>query len=179
MPAPGSHDPAHVLARFEAATAELEALLAPLPVSRLQTEVHPAGWTLAQVIHHIADGDDLRKACILAGLGEAAPAFGLEWYWSVPQDRWSQSWHYADRPIADSLALLRANRSITATLLAMTARWWERQVAIRSRSGELETTTLLDVVASQADHALQHIDEIRQALTLPSADQAADHPTAG
>ena len=179
MSAVGSPDPAQVLARFEAAPAELEALLSDLPASRLQTQAHPGGWTLAQVIHHIADGDDLWKAFILAGLGETAPVFGLEWYWCVPQDRWSQSWRYAARPIDDSLALFRANRSITTTLLATTARWWERQVAIRSTSGALETTTPLDVVGGQADHALQHIDEIRQALTLPPADQAAHLPTVG
>jgi len=178
MSAAGSSDPAEVLTRFKAAPSELEALLADLPASKLQTEAHPGGWTLAQVIHHIADGDDLWKACILSGLGEASPVFSLEWYWSLPQDQWSQSWLYASRPIADSMALFRANRSITATILAGTARWWERQVAIRSRGGALETTTLLEVVEDQADHALQHIEEIRQALTPPPADQAASRPSA-
>ncbi len=169
-------DPAGVLTRFKAAPSELEALLGDLPAGRLQTEAHPGGWSLAQVVHHIADGDDLWKACILAGLGEATPVFGLEWYWSLPQDQWSQSWHYASRSIADSLALLRANRSITATILARTAHWWDRQVTIRSRSGELKTTTLLDVVEGQAEHAMQHIEEIRRALAPQPGDQAGSHP---
>jgi uncharacterized damage-inducible protein DinB len=173
-----SPDPTEVLARFKAAPSELEALLADLPAGRLQTEAHPGGWTLAQVAHHIADGDGLWKTCILAALGEAAPVFSLEWYWSLSQDQWSRSWHYASRPIADSLALFRANRSISATILARTARWWERQVTIKSRSGELETTTLLDVVGDQADHALQHVEEIRQALAPPPGDQAARLPAA-
>jgi hypothetical protein len=176
MSTAGPLDPAEVLARFEAAPFELEALLGDLPASRLQTEAHPGGWTLAQVIHHIADGDDLWKACILAGLGEAAPVFSLEWYWSLPQDQWSRAWLYASRPVADSLAVFRANRSITAAILAGTAHWWELQVTIRSRGGALETTTLLDVVVDQADHARQHIEEIRQALASPPADQAAILP---
>jgi hypothetical protein len=178
MSTAGSPDPAEVLARFKGAPSELEALLGDLPASQLQTEAHSGGWTLAQVIHHIADGDDLWKACILAGLGEAVPVFSLEWYWSLPQNQWSQAWLYASRPIADSLAVFRANRSITATILAMTARWWERQVAIRSRGGALETTTLLDVVGDQADHALQHIEELRQALAPPLGDQPASLPAA-
>ncbi len=172
MSTAGPSEPAEVLARFVRAPSELEALLADLPAGQLQTEAHPGGWTLAQVIHHIADGDDLWKACILAGLGEASPVYSLEWYWSLPQDQWSQSWRYASRPIADSLALFRANRSITATILAGTARWWERQVSIRSNSGALETTTLLEVVGDQADHALQHVEEIRLALAPPPGDRA-------
>lgn len=173
-----SPDPDEVLVRYKAAPFKLEALVGDLPASQLQSEAHPGGWTIAQVIHHIADGDDLWKACILAGLGEAVPVFGLEWYWSFPQDQWSQSWHYASRPIADSLAMFRANRGITSAILARTARWWERQVTIRSRSGELETASLLDVVGGQADHAMQHVEEIRQALTAPLRDQAAGLPAA-
>ena len=171
-------DPTGILTKFKAAPSELEALLADLPAGRLQAEAYPGGWTLAQVIHHIADGDDLWKACILAGLGGTAPVFGLEWYWSLPQDQWAQAWHYASRPIADSLAVFRANRSITATILAGTARWWERQVTIRSSRGELETTTLLEVVAGQADHAMQHVEEIRQALAPPAGDRAAGRASA-
>jgi hypothetical protein len=164
-------DPAEVLARFQAAPAELEALLSDAPPGRLELAAHPGGWTIAGVAHHIADGDDLWKACILAGLGDAVPVFSLEWYWSLPQDKWSQRWRYAGRAVADSLAMFRANRSITATLLAMTPRWWTREVAIRWKNGELETTVLLDVVESQADHAMQHIEEIREALARPTGDE--------
>jgi len=166
-----SPDPAEVLSKFQAAPSELEALLSDVPPSRLELEAHPGGWTIAEVAHHITDGDDLWKACILAGLGDAVPVFSLEWYWSLPQDKWSQWWHYASRAIADSLAMFRANRSITATMLARTPRWWAREVTIKSRNGELETQTVLDIVESQADHAMQHIEDIRKALAL-AADPA-------
>jgi hypothetical protein len=172
-----SPDPAVVLTKFNAAPPELEALLSDLPPSQLQIEAHPGGWTIAQVAHHITDGDDLWKACILAGLGEAVPVFGLEWYWSLPQDKWSQCWHYASRPIDDSLGMFRANRRIIATILARTPRWWARQVTIKSRSGDLETIALLDVVESQANHAMQHVEEIRKALAPPPRDEGASRPT--
>jgi hypothetical protein len=164
MPKEISPDPAAVLARFQEAPCELEALLADAPRGRLELAAYPGGWTIAEIAHHIADGDDLWKACIFAGLGDAAPVFSLEWYWSLPQDQWAQRWRYAGRAIADSLALFRANRSITATMLAGTPRWWEREVTIQFGDGELETQTVLDVVESQADHAMQHIEDIRRAL---------------
>jgi hypothetical protein len=166
-----SPDPAKVLSKFQAAPSELEALLSDLPASQLQVEVHPGGWTIAEVVHHITDGDDLWKACVLAGLGEAVPVFSLEWYWSLPQDKWSEWWHYASRAIPDSLAMFRANRSITATILSRTPRWWTRQVTIKSGNDELETQTVLDVVESQADHAMQHIEEVRKALAPPPGDE--------
>jgi len=165
-----SPDPAEILSKFQSAPLELEALLSDVPLSRLELKAHTGGWTIAEVVHHITDGDDLWKACIIAGLGDAVPVFSLEWYWSLPQDKWSQWWHYAWRPIADSLAMFRANRSITAAMLSGTPHWWAREVAIRSRSGELEMETLLDVVESQANHAMQHLEEIRRALPPPRSD---------
>ena len=166
-----SLDPAEVLFKFQAAPSELEALLSHLPPSRLELEAHPGGWTIAKVAHHLTDGDDLWKACILAGFGDAVPVFSLEWYWSLPQDKWSEWWHYPSRAIADSLAMFRANRSITATILAKTPRWWAREVTIKLRNGELETQTVLDVVESQANHATQHIEDIRRALAPPPSDE--------
>jgi hypothetical protein len=166
-----SPDPAEVLSKFQAAPSELEALLSDVQPSRLELEGHPGGWTIAEVVHHIADGDDLWRACILAGLGDAVPVFSLEWYWSLPQDKWSQWWHYASRALADSLAMFRANRSITAAVLANTPRWWEREVNIKLKNGGLETQSVLDVVESQADHAMQHIEEIRKALAPPPGNE--------
>jgi len=166
-----SPDPAEVLSKFQAGPSELEALLSDVPPSRLEQEAHPGGWTIAEVVHHVTDGDDLWKACILAGLGEAVPVFSLEWYWSLPQDKWSQWWHYASRAIADSLGMFRANRSITAAMLARTPSWWAREVTIRSRNGELETQTVLDVVESQANHAMQHFEEIRRSLAPAPSDE--------
>ena len=166
-----SPDPAESLSKFQAAPSELEAVLSDVPARQLEVETHPGGWTVAEVAHHITDGDALWKACILAGLGEAVPVFSLEWYWTLPQDKWSQRWHYASRPIADSLAMFRANRSITAAILARTPRWWGRQVTIKWSDGELETQTILDVVESQATHAMQHIEEIRQVLAPPPSDE--------
>jgi uncharacterized damage-inducible protein DinB len=166
-----SRDPAEVLSKFQAAPSELEALLCDLPSSYLERELYPGGWTIAEVAHHIADGDALWKACILAGLADAVPVFTLAWYWSLPQDKWAQRWHYASRAITDSLAMFRANRRITATSLARTPHWWGRQVTIEWSDGELETQTILDLVESQADHAMQHIEEIRQALAPSPGDQ--------
>ena len=177
MPKGNSQHPEEVLSKFQAAPSELEALLSDVPPSRLELKAHPGGWSIAEVVHHITDGDDLWKACILAGLGDAVPVFSLEWYWSLPQDKWSERWHYSSRAIADSLAMFRANRSITATMLARTPRWWAREVTIKSSNGGLETETILDVVESQADHAMQHVEEIRKSLAPAPGDEGASRPT--
>jgi hypothetical protein len=165
-----SSDPAQVLSKYLAAPSQLEAVLSSVAPGKLKLEAHPDGWTIAELAHHITDGDALWKACIFAGLGEATPVFSLEWYWSLPQDKWSQCWHYADRDISDSVAMFRANRSITATTLSRIPSWWERQVAILSRDRAVERHTILDVVESQANHAIQHIEEIKQALARSPTD---------
>ena len=153
-----------VLSKYRAAPGELAAALTNVTPDQLEAEAHPGGWTIRELVHHITDGDDLWKACILAGLGEATPEFTLQWYWSLPQDKWSQWWLYGDRAVGDSLDMFRANRSIVAATLSRTTNWPARTVKIRSRDGTLKTETLLEVVRSQADHAMQHIEEIKQAL---------------
>lgn len=49
-----------------------------------------------------------------------------------------------------------------------TPRWWDRRFRMKSRDGELETISLLEVVESQADHVMEHVVEIRKAPGPPS-----------
>jgi uncharacterized damage-inducible protein DinB len=172
-------DPARILSRYRAAPSLLAAALEHVRPRQLQVDVYTKGWTVADVVHHIADGDALWKQCILAGLGEAVPVFSIDWYWSLPQDSWSRRWLYRDRSIADSLALFRANRSITSAALAGTPDWWARPVRIRWEDGGVEDQTILEVVLSQADHALQHVGEISNALTRAAGLDEADAGRAG
>jgi len=93
------HDPAAILARYIDGVAQLEAAIVGLTESDLDIAQAAGRWTIRQIVHHVIDGDDLRKVCIKAALGNSEGIFSLQWYWDKSQDEWVESWDYAGRAI--------------------------------------------------------------------------------
>ncbi|MBU0496078.1 MAG: DinB family protein [Chloroflexi bacterium] len=154
-------DPATVLASYAAGPAQLRAAIAGLSELDLDLALSADSWTIRQIVHHLADGDDIWKTCIKAALGNPDAAFSLPWYWDIPQDEWVQHWHYAGRAVEPSLALLEANRAHMVQLLEQVPGAGERRVVILDPDGEEHETTVGWVVAMQARHVAGHIDDIR------------------
>jgi uncharacterized damage-inducible protein DinB len=149
-----------IIARFADGPAQLEQALTGLHDADLDAPPVQGGWTIRQIVHHIADGDDLWKACIKAALGNEQGEFTLEWYWVVPQDIWADRWAYAGRSIDVSLALFKANRAHVTQLLAHVPDAWSRSISLRKPSGETTRLTVGAVVEMQADHLQHHVHRI-------------------
>ena len=153
-------DPQAILARFADGPAQLEAALAGLSDAELDLAPADGGWSIRQIAHHVADGDDLWKACIKAALGNSSGEFTLQWYWGVPQDTWAESWHYAGRAVEPSLALFRASRDHIVQLVERVPGAWERSIMLRRWDGQQERISVGDVIEMQAAHAMSHIRDI-------------------
>ena len=67
-------DPETVLTRYREGPALLERTLAGLTAAELDAPPRQGGWTIRQIVHHVADGDDLWKVGLKAALGEARHA---------------------------------------------------------------------------------------------------------
>lgn len=149
------------LERYAAGPDHLEAALADLHESDLDSTREPGTWTVRQIVHHIVDGDDIWKVCAKAALGNPEAVFSLEWYGERPQDEWARCWNYADRAIQPSLALFRANRHCMVRLLEQVPDALKCSVMVRWPHGGEERLTVSAIIEMQADHALHHIDCIR------------------
>jgi uncharacterized damage-inducible protein DinB len=156
-----SESPTAIVARYAEGPAQLEQALAGLQDADLDAAPVQGGWTIRQIVHHIADGDDLWKVGIKAALGNEQGEFTLEWYWVVPQDTWAERWAYAGRPIDASLALFKATRAHVTQLLAHVPDGWSRSITVRKPSGEATRLTVGAVVEMQADHLQHHLRRIR------------------
>lgn len=157
-----SQDPAVTLAEYARGPEQLESIVAGLSDEALDSGPVGGGWTIRQIVHHIVDGDDLWKMCIKAALGNDHARFGLPWYWDIPQERWAESWRYAERAIEPSLALLRANRAHILQLLDGIPGAWERLITVDWSSGQSDEGTIGDVIAMQAQHVCGHVEDIRR-----------------
>ena len=155
-----SADPLAVLARYADGPAQLDAALVGVNQGGLDLGPAQGGWTIRQIVHHIADGDDLWGACAKMALGSQT-GFSLQWYWARSQDEWAEVWHYAERAIEPSLTLFRANRAHIVQLVEQVPDAWNCRMRVQMPDGSERSVTVGEVIAMQARHVLGHIADIR------------------
>ena len=153
-------DQKKILELFKQGPRILENALADLSDNELDYVPSNGGWTIRQIVHHIADGDDLWKASIKIALGNEQAEFTLQWYSALPQVEWAKRWSYENRSIDVSLALLRAIRGHILQLLEYAPDGWTKSVQFRNSSGEIEVVPVGFVIQMQADHVVHHVDRI-------------------
>jgi uncharacterized damage-inducible protein DinB len=158
MEAPADKDA--VIARYREGPDLLEKAVAGLTDAELDTPYREGGWTVRQIVHHLADGDDIWKMGIKQALGNDRSEFPMDWYRAVPQDTWPDSWGYAQRPIGKSLALLRAIREHVIQLIEHTPDAWTRAVGYRNPNDEIEMVPVGFIIEMQADHIPHHVKQI-------------------
>lgn len=159
MNAPDDQD--SVLARFRRGPALLEHALDGVRDAELDAVPSRGGWTIRQIVHHLADGDDLWKLGIKVALGNDLGEFSLDWYRTQPQEAWAEKWAYANRPLDVSLALLKASRAHIEQLLGQVPDGWHRSVSFRKPDGNIERVPVGAIVGMQADHVEHHVKQIR------------------
>jgi len=156
-----NEDQEQTLARFKEGPALLEQAVLGLRVNELDAKPSAGGWTLREIIHHIADGDDIWKMCIKMALGNDQAEFALGWYGAFPQVTWGERWAYGHRSIDISLALIKANREYLLQLLESIPDAWNRSVNVRLPKGDVERVSVGFIIQMQADHLLHHLARIR------------------
>ena len=149
-----AYNPNATLAQYADGPAQLEAVLMGLTESDLNLAQTTDTWTIRQIVHHIADGDDIWKICIKAALGNTEGLFSLQWYWDRPQTEWAENWRYTHRPIEPSLALFRANRHHIVELVQQTPNAWEKSIRIKRPQRKEARITIGDVLEMQARHVV-------------------------
>ncbi len=159
-----SENPERAIARFRKGPELLEQAVAELRDSQLDARPAAGGWSIREIIHHIADGDDIWKMGVKMALGNEEAEFDLGWYSCLPQTTWGERWGYSRRSIPASLSLLRASREHVIQLLAGTPEAWNRSIVVRTGKGEVERVSVGFVIQMQADHVMHHLERIRAIL---------------
>jgi uncharacterized damage-inducible protein DinB len=139
----------------------IEATIAGLPETALDLAPGPDAWSIRQILHHIADGDELWRLFVKRAQAQPGGEFTLEWYWTVPQDEWAHGWGYSERDVRLSLDVLRANRRQIVEMLRRSLSAWENSLLVRWPSGESRPVTVGDIVEMQTRHVAGHLDDIR------------------
>lgn len=149
-----------ILALYAEGPALLEAALNGLTEPDLNLSLADNAWSIRQIVHHLADGDDLWKTCIQAALGNNEGIFTLQWYWDKSQMEWSECWKYSSRSIAPSLALFRANREFIVDLLRQIPDAWDRSIQVQWPQRPMARISVGGVLEMQARHVVDHNKDI-------------------
>ncbi|SRR5579885_601220 len=149
------------LALYARGLDELDSVLEKLSEQELDLTRADEEWSIRQIVHHIADGDDLWTMAIKAALSNSGCLYRHDWY--TPDNVCAESLDYAGRAIEPAIALFRAHRAYVLQLVHHLPNAWERSIRFAwPWEPEPSQITVGRMIDSQARHALAHCDEIRQ-----------------
>lgn len=151
-----------LLERYRTGSDAVDAALADLDDTELDRRPSDDGWTARQVAHHLADSEAMAYTRLRRLVADADPR--IEGY---DEPRWAERLHY-DRPIRESIAVVRAVRAASLSLLeALTEEEWQRQ-GVHSQSGAYSVARWLEIYAV---HPHDHAAQIREAAGRAPADR--------
>jgi len=119
----------------------------------------PDGWSIRQIVHHLADGQTMWSVCMRLAIG--APGASMQFDWYPGNDPWSDRMHFTERGIGPSLALLQAFHQETSELLTLIPEGWDREVIIGVPGrGDERTYSVARIIDFTSEHFGEHLGEI-------------------
>ena len=147
-------DRAALMERYGAGAEAAEAALAGATDDELDRRPADGGWTARQVAHHLADSETMAYTRLRRLIADDDPI--IQGY---DEPTWAERLHY-ERPIAEALAVVRAVRTASLSLLrTLTPSEWER----RGRHSESGPYSVDDWLQIYAAHCHDHAAQIREA----------------
>ena len=146
---------ADLIRRYREGPAILAAAAAGATDAALDRAPADGGWTARQIVHHTADSEMTSAIRLRRLIAEDHPDLG-----AYDEELFARRLHYG-RPIAASLAAVRAARESTAEILDLLSEAdWRRA----GRHPEHASYTVEDWLRIYAVHCREHADQIRRAL---------------
>ena len=146
-------------AQLALAPGELRAAVAGLSPEQLDTAYRPGGWTVRQVVHHLADAQMNWYVRTKLTLTEDQPTI-------KPYDeaRWAETTEAIGGPIEPSLLLLEGLCERWAALFrSLTAGQWDRTM-VHPERGVLSLDGTLPMVVWHGQHHTAHITALRDRM---------------
>ena len=148
-------DRAALLERYRAGSDAVDEALAEITDAGLDRPAPGGGWTARQVAHHLADSEAMAYTRLRRLVADDDPVV-IQGY---DEPGWAERLHY-DRPIGESIAVVRAVRAASLALLeALTEDEWRRS-GTHSESGAYGVERWLEIYA---EHPHEHAAQIRAA----------------
>lgn len=140
--------------------ARLEYAIQNLDAAQLDTPYRPGGWTVQQLIHHVADSHINAYTRFKLGLTEDNPVIK-----PYDQDAWAELSDTHKLPVNISLTLLHALHARWFQLMVdLTEDQWQRTIRHPERRTEIKLWELLKSYAWHGKHHTAHILKLRERM---------------
>ena len=145
---------------IESFPSKIREAVAGLTDARLDTPYRPGGWTIRQVVHHVADSHLNSYIRFKLTLTEDTPA--IKPYF---EDRWAELPEAKSGPVELSLALLESLHKRWVTMLrAITPEQISRKFYHPEQKKEFSLEWLMSLYAWHCTHHLAHITELKNRM---------------
>jgi uncharacterized damage-inducible protein DinB len=135
----------------------LRAAVTGLNDTQLNTEYRPGGWTVRQVVHHLADSHLHSYQRFRNALTQDRPSVN-----AYPQELWAELVDARSAPVDLSLALLDALHARWVLLLRSMGPAEFARSFVHSELGPVTLDQNLALYAWHGDHHIAHVTELRK-----------------
>lgn len=165
-----------LLTQFLATADRLVTAVANLSETELDLTAESDGWSIRQMVHHVADDGD--AWCLPLKKAIATPGAPLRFEGFPGNDAWAAGLAFDKRGVGPALQLIRAHRQVMADLARYFAADWDAcYVTVVDANGQaLQKLTLEQILRMIAEHLQEHVEAIEAVL---QANQAASLPLPG
>ena len=153
-----------ILSLFATSAEKLQALVRDLFETDLEVLSEVDGWTIRQIIHHVADDCDVWSMCIKKAI--ATPGATVRFEGFPGNEAWAQALDFGQREIEPAIDLIGAHRRYLAQLLEHFSDLWDRSMKIANAEGEIVgEMTVREMAKMLAEHMLEHVGTIEKTRT--------------
>ena len=153
-----------ILSRFTSSAEKLQALVRDLSETDLDVPSEADGWTIRQIIHHVADDGDVWSLCIKKAI--ATPGVTVRFEGFPGNEAWAQALDIGQREIGPAIDLIGAHRRYLAEVVTHFSDLVDRSVKFANAEGKIVgEMTVREMVNMLAEHMLEHVDTIEKTRT--------------
>ncbi len=157
-----------IVSRFLLGAEKLRTLVENLPTADLDLRGEADGWSIRQIVHHVADDGDVWSMCIKKAL--ATPSALVRFEGFPGNEAWADALDFNRREVGPALDLISAHRRYLAQLLEHFSDAWDRSVRLANAEGEVvREMSVREMVRMLTDHMLEHIDQIEGCDSPPQS----------
>jgi hypothetical protein len=145
-----------LIRRYENGVYKIENAIHGLSKEVLDREPQPGKWNIRQLVAHIADSDmvlALRMRSVAAEPGSPLKGFN--------QDKWAANLGYKNMPVDQALALIRAVRTQTATMLRSLPESAWNHIGHHDERGDMSLKKLVEDASAHGESHAEQIGKIK------------------
>ncbi len=154
-----------LLDNFTGALDAFEVVLDQVPESGLDWREGDEGWSIRQIIHHIAEDCNVYTFIIEQAL--AIPGCKIVFGEFPGNDTWGEALDWSSRPVEASRELMRAHRKFLAELVSHFPDRWGYQVHFFSGDSEDEIpapNTVEKMITMLTEHMEEHTETVKRII---------------